>query len=80
VAYMRTVIKPADPDQGVTGHYSDQDVVMVLEVAVQRLLIAESAVREATANLNRLVTSAHADGQTAQATAALRSLADRRTS
>jgi hypothetical protein len=78
VAYMRTQIIPADPSKPPSGHYADDAIGAVLELAVRRCLTAEETLRQATANLETVLASARRHGQTAQAAEALKNLSDRR--
>jgi hypothetical protein len=75
---MRIQILSANPDTPLSGNYSDSDVPMVLELAVQRLLMAEATLRQARQQFDTVLESCRRNRQDAQAAAALQSLQDRR--
>jgi hypothetical protein len=75
---MRVQIMSSHPDKPLSGNYADSEVGAILELAVQRLVTAEEAVRIASRQLDEVLESARRNGQTRQAIAALKSLADRR--
>jgi hypothetical protein len=77
---MTLTVDSSDPSKALSGNYSNQDVSVVLELAVQRVLMAEAAVRAANANLAIVLESAFRNAQGAQARAAIQSLRDRRAS
>jgi hypothetical protein len=75
---MRIQILSANPDRPPSGNYADQEVGVVLELAVQRVLTAEAAMRQARQQFDAVLESCRRNRQDAQAAAALQSLQDRR--
>jgi hypothetical protein len=78
MGHMRTQIFPANPNEPFSGHFDDADLPVLLESCVREILHGEAELARATANFDRILASCRRHGQSAQADAPLKDLAERR--